>query len=177
MAGGAPARADLDISRIEGSNPSVTSTGKLLAFTLDRQRYALHLSSVERVIPAVEITPLPQAPEIILGVIDVRGEILSVIDMRKRCRLPERELDLDDQLIISYTSRRSVALVVDAVTGIIEGTGEKLVDSGDILPNLKYIEGVVRLEDDMVLIHDLDGFLSLEEERALDSALEARRKR
>ncbi len=59
-----------------------------IVFTLDEQRYALHLSAVERVICVVEITPLPKAPEIVLGIINVGGQIIPVIDMRKRFRLP-----------------------------------------------------------------------------------------
>ena len=152
--------------------PEYLSSNVLVVFTLDEQRYALHLSSVERIIPAVEITPLPQAPEIILGVIDVRGEILPVVNIRKRFRLPEREIDLRDQLILGQTSRRSVALVVDTVTGVIEGSNEKVITSDQILPNLNYIEGVVKLDDGVILIHDLDKFLSLEEEKALDTALD-----
>lgn len=148
----------------------------LVVFTLDGQRYALHLSSVKRVIPVVELTPLPQAPDIILGIIDVRGEILPVVNIRKRFRLPERELDLGDQIVLGKTSRRSVALVVDAVTGVIEHQTEKLVIADDILPDLNYIAGVVKLEDGIILIHDLDKFLSLGEEEVFDGALKSRGK-
>lgn len=63
----------------------------MVGLTLDGQRYALSLAQVERVIRAVEITPLPQAPEIITGVINVRGRVIPVVDIRKRFRLPVRE--------------------------------------------------------------------------------------
>ena len=74
-------------------------SNQYVVFTLDEQRYALHLAAVERIIPVVEITPLPKAPDLVLGIINVGGQIIPVIDTRKRFRLPERELNLSDVLI------------------------------------------------------------------------------
>lgn len=153
----------------------MNSPDKLLVFELDGQRYALRLSSVQRVIPAVEVTRLPHAPEIVLGVIDLRGEVLPVVNVRRRFRLPEREIDLGDRFIIARTSRRSVALVADATAGVIEAPNGQVVTSDKILPHLNYVEGVVKLADGIVLIHDIDEFLSLEEVRTLDGALEDQR--
>lgn len=146
------------------------SSGQYVVFFLDGQRYALHLSAVERIIRAVEVTPLPKAPEIVLGIINMQGRIIPVVNIRRRFRLPEREIDLSHQLIIANTAKRSVALVVDEVRGIIEQAQEEVVPAEVVLPGVKYVEGVVKLEDGMILIHDLDRFLSLEEEKALDKA-------
>jgi purine-binding chemotaxis protein CheW len=142
-----------------------------VVFVLDGQRYALHLSAVERIIRAVEVTPLPKAAEIVLGIINMQGRIIPVVNIRRRFRLPEREIDLSDQLIIANTIKRSVALVVDEVRGVIEQAQEEVVPAEAVLPGAKYVEGVVKLEDGMILIHDLNRFLSLEEERSLDKAL------
>jgi purine-binding chemotaxis protein CheW len=147
------------------------SPGHYVVFVLDGQRYALYLSAVERIIRAVEVTPLPKAPEIVLGIINMQGRIIPVVNIRRRFRLPEREMDLSDQLIIANTTKRSVALVVDEARGIIEQAQEEVVPGEVVLPGVKYVEGVVKLEDGMILIHDLDRFLSLEEERFLDRAL------
>lgn len=142
-----------------------------VVFILDNQRYAIYLSSVERIVSMVEITPFPKAPEIVIGIINLQGRIIPVINIRKRFGLPDKETDLNDQLIIARTSRRSVALVADAVTGIIGCSDDKVVKAEQILPKAGYIEGVVKLEDGMVLIHDIEKFLSLEEEEKLDKAL------
>jgi len=144
---------------------------QLVVLTLDEQRYALHLSAVERIVRVVEVTPLPKAPEIVLGVVNVQGQITPVINIRKRFRLPEREMNLSDQLIIAHTSRRTVALVADAVSGVIERSEQEVIAAEKVLPGIEYVEGVVKLEDGMILIHDLNKFLSLEEEQALDNAM------
>lgn len=143
----------------------------LVGLTLEGQRYALHLAQVERVIHAVEITALPKAPAIIAGVINVQGRVLAVVNIRKRFGLPEREIVPSDHIVIARTSRRTVALVADGVIGVIELTEHRVIDARAIFPNMEYVEGVATLEDGMILIHDLDKFLALDEENTLDRAL------
>lgn len=145
---------------------------QIIIFTLDDQHYGLPLSAVERVVRMVDITPLPKAPDNVLGIINVQGRIIPVINMRRRFRLPEWELALTDQLIIAHTARRPVALVADAVTDVHEYAEQEAVAAQDILPGVEYVAGVVKLENGLILIHDLDKFLSLEEDAQLDHALE-----
>lgn len=143
----------------------------MIVFNLDEQRYALRLSAVERIVRIVEITPLPNAPEIVLGVVNVRGQVIPVVNMRKRFLLPDREVTLSDHLIIARTAKRTVALVADAVSGVVEYWEEELAATDRILPDLKYVEGVAKREDGLILIHNLDTFLSLEEEKTLEQAM------
>jgi purine-binding chemotaxis protein CheW len=150
----------------------MNNVNQLVVFNLANQQYAIYLSAVERIVSVVEITPLPKAPEIVLGVVNVQGQIIPVFNIRKRFRLPEREINLSDQLIIANTSKQTVALIVDAVTGVIEISEDKIIKSEKILPGMDYVEGVIKLENGMILIHDIDRFLSVEEEVALEKALE-----
>lgn len=148
-------------------------SSQYLVFTLDDQRYTLPLASVERVFPAAYITPLPQAPAIIMGVINVQGHVIPVINLRKRFRLAERELELSDQFIVGTTPRRTVALVVDTVLGVADFPTHDITPSTHIVPGLSPIAGVIKTIEDVLLIHDLDACLSLDEEQALDGALSA----
>lgn len=143
----------------------------LIVFSLDRQRYALPLHAVDRVVRMVAITPLPKAPDIVLGVVNLQGHVIPVIDIRRRFSLPEKKIALTDQLVVAHTLRRPVALVADAVHDVI-GSAQGLIETENILPGLEYVEGVVKLTDGLILIHDLDRFLSLKEESSLDLALE-----
>jgi purine-binding chemotaxis protein CheW len=144
---------------------------QLLVFKLDGQRFALRLAAVERIERAVKITPLPKMPENVLGIVNLKGKIVAVFNVRKRFRLDEREVDPRDQLIFAHTARRPVALVVDTVGEVIERKDHDVVPSSEILPGLDYVEGVAKLDDGLVLIHDLDRFLSLQEENALEEAI------
>ncbi len=82
-------------------NTSMSLSDQYVVFGLDEHSFALRLSAVVRVVRAVEVTPLPRAPEIVLGVINVQGRITPVFDVRKRFRLPAREISLSDQFIIA----------------------------------------------------------------------------
>ena len=143
----------------------------LVVFTLDNQRYALPLERVSRAIRVVAITPLPEAPAIVLGIIDLGGVVIPVIDTRARFNHPARGVRLSDHLTVADTGMRTVALLVDESMGVMDASPECLVPAGDILPGLEVIEGAVKLGDGLILIHDLERLLSLEEQDAIDRAL------
>jgi purine-binding chemotaxis protein CheW len=149
----------------------MTLETELVVFVLNEQRFALALAVVERVLRVAEITPLPHAPEVVLGVINVGGRVLPVIDVRRRLRLPAREHQLGDQLLIVRLRERTVMLLVDAVLGLETVPADRIVTETNILPSLPYVAGVARLPDGLIVIHDLDRFLTLDEERELEAAL------
>jgi purine-binding chemotaxis protein CheW len=140
---------------------------QLVTFVLGEQQYALPLTSVQRVVRTVEVTPLPKAPAIVLGVIDFQGNIIPVMSMRKRFGLPEPETSLSDQFIVADTATRRVALVVNSVTGVLERTSEAVTEAEKIVPGAQYVEGITRLEDGILFIHNLEHFLSGKEEQQL----------
>ncbi len=144
---------------------------KLVIFSLDALQLALPLSVVERVIHVVKITPLPYAPEIVIGVINVHGRIIPVVNIRKRFRLPEKEPRLHDQLMLLQTSKMSVAIMVDAVGTVVEHLDQEIIMADKILPRIEYVKGAIKLENNIIFIHDIDTFLSLEEEKMLCNAL------
>ncbi len=146
---------------------------QLVVFTLDTQYYALPLARVERVVRAVEVTPLPKTPEIVLGVIDLQGKIVPVISLRKRFGWSEPETSLSDQFVIADTGTRSVALLVNAVTGVLERTAEEITEAKKIIPGAQYVAGIAKLEDGILFLHDLERVLSKKEERQLDGLLTA----
>lgn len=145
---------------------------QLVVFTLDNRRFALPLPAVERVIRMVEIAPLPKAPEIVTGVVNIQGRVIPIVNIRRRFNMQGRETEISDQLVISRTSKRAVGIIVDEVTGVIECSGDEIVAAEKVLPGMEYVEGVAKLSDGMIFIHNLDRFLSLEEEKALDEAIQ-----
>jgi purine-binding chemotaxis protein CheW len=144
---------------------------QLVAFILGEQQYALPLTTVQRVVRMVEVTPLPSAPAVVLGVIDLQGNIIPVMSMRKRFGLPESETSLSDQLIVADTATRRVALVVNSVTGVLERTTEEVTEAEKIVPGGQYVEGITRLGDGILFIHNLEHFLSKKEGEQLDGLL------
>lgn len=162
----------LDNSAALRAGRSDASPHQLLIFQLDDQRFGLPLEAIERVARVVEMISLPMAPDIVLGVIDVQGRIVPVVDVRRRFRLPSRDVRLSDHLIIARTTRRCVALLVDAAGDVVECPASAMIPSDAIVPDMGYVSGVARLPDGAILIHDLESFLSLDEHAALDAAVQ-----
>src|SRR5260370_41681143 len=96
---------------------------QLVAFILGEQEYALPLTAVRRVVRMVEVTPLPKAPEIVLGVIDFQGTIIPVMSMRKRLGLSEPETSLGDQLGVAGIASRQGAAGGASVSRLLKTTG------------------------------------------------------
>ena len=143
-----------------------------LVYQIDDRRFGIALSAVERTIRAVAVTPVLDAPASILGIINVQGRVIPVVNTREKLHLPPRELALSDQFIIAHTAtKRTLALVVDSVSGVAAYSADEVPTGREIDPGLKYLQAVIRLRDGMVLIYDLARFLGSEEEASLSDAL------
>lgn len=140
-------------------------------FRLDDRLFALPLGRVDRVLRVVAWTEVPGAPETVLGVIDVGGTLVTLINLRARMRLPEREVDVDDQLILAHSKQRTVALLVDEVVGVEEIDANALTPMEGFVEGFPIIDGLIQCPDGIVLLQDLDRVLSPEEERSLEEAL------
>ncbi len=143
----------------------------LVLFVLEGQRYALPLTVVERILPMVAVSPLPQAPDIALGLLNLHGQAIPVLDIRRRFGLPVRDYGITGRLLVARTSRRAMALPVDEVSGVQEVAVEAVTPPAAVLPRIGHVAGIVALADGLVFIHDLDAFLSLDEEEGLSRAL------
>lgn len=150
-------------------------------FTLDSARFALPLQSVERIVHAVQLTPLPLAPAVVAGIVDVEGEVLPVFDLRHRFGLPARALDPADHLLIARTAQRRVVLIVDAAEGVQQHTadapsGMTRFAADPAGADRGALDGVLTAEAGLILIQDLERLLSAEEDALLQDALaESRR--
>ena len=147
---------------------------QLVTFNLDEQHFALFLGTVERIVAVAEITPLPGAPAVVLGIINIRGAIVPVVDIRRRFGLPPREIRLTDRMLIARTSRRAVALIADGVAGVVAKLRTTIAPVDAISSDRKYVTGAVQLEAGLTLIHDLETLLSQDEERVLEQAIAPR---
>lgn len=145
----------------------------LLVFRLGSGRFGLRAEVVQEVVRAVAVAPLPKAPPVVEGVIDVRGRIVPVLDIRARFGVAPRPLDPDQHFILAFAGARLVALRVDRATELRSVGTDAVEVPGQSTPGVEYAAGIARLPDGLVVIHDLDAFLSLEEAAVLDAATAA----
>jgi purine-binding chemotaxis protein CheW len=144
---------------------------RLLLFTIDDGRYALRAEVVAEIVRAVSVTPLPNAPSVIEGIIDVRGRVVPVFDLRKRFGLPSRELDVADQFVIARAATRLAALHVDRALDLADVDDAAVTSLAAEVPSAQHITGVATMPDGLALIHDVDAFLSAAESASLDAAM------
>jgi purine-binding chemotaxis protein CheW len=155
---------------------------QFLLFQLAARLCALPLAVVERVLPALEITPLPAAPAAVSGIVNLGGEVVPVFALRHRFGLAERPVKLSDRLIVAQTTgtrlARRVALLVDEVKDVITVQADQLTDTQPVaeappwVPGLHLVKGVLQVADELAVIHDLDVFLSAAELVELAAALQ-----
>lgn len=151
----------------------MSESRNLVVFTLDDQQYGLNLSCVERIVRAVEVTRLPDVPSEILGVINVEGEIIPVVNSRRRLSLPEREIELSDHFIVVNQSGKSLALVADKVDPVLEIPEHRVVVSDQVVPLASCVQGVAKMEEGMIIILDAETMLLAEEHESIHVAVEA----
>jgi purine-binding chemotaxis protein CheW len=131
-----------------------------LIFQIDDQHFALTLLDVERVVRAVEVTPLPSSERYILGVVDVQGSVLMVVNTRKVLGTPEKELELSDQFIILKTPLNRIVLVADSVIGIAPLAAQDLAPRKRYGDETGYIDFAARFEDSIVLVINPDKLIA-----------------
>jgi purine-binding chemotaxis protein CheW len=145
----------------------------ILVVQVQSRRYGLLAKDVQSLQRAVTIVPLPKAPAVVEGLIDVHGTLVPVFDIRCRFRLLAKEVGPLDHLVIARAKGRPVALRVDRVLDLVAIDDWEIEDPRDLVPGTDYVAGVARLEGGLVLIHDLAMFLSEAEAAELDAVIAA----
>lgn len=154
---------------VEGAEPDAN---RFVVIHVDGDRYGLPLEQVREVLRAVWITPLPAAPAIALGLIDVRGHFVPVFDMRRRFGRVSPPLDPAERFVIAWTGEREIALRADTVpfsfATVIAGAQEQV---SDVLRRDSFVTGLAHTAEGLLLIQDLHAFLTEAESAELDAAI------
>ncbi len=145
---------------------------EVVVFSLNNRKYAIPCNSIEQIVNIVAITLLPHAPKKILGIINVHGKIVAVLNLATMLELPERKRKLSDKIIIVKTKKRSIAFIVDKIEEIISIQDDKIVNLETVMPDPDIYEGTLKLKDGLVMIYNINKFLSLDEETELSEALD-----
>ena len=143
---------------------------ELLAFVIDGERCALPVRDVREVVRAALPARLPKAPPVVTGALNIRGEIVPLLDVRGRFAFAPRPLAPEDQIVIAHISQRPVGFVVDRVDDVVRLDPSDITSGSAVAAGVEHLEGVARLRDGLLVIYDLRTFLSADELFALDEA-------
>ncbi len=130
----------------------------LVTFNLGREEYGVEISTVQEIIRATDITPVPGAPSHVRGVINLRGKIIPVVDLRKRFALASVEASEAQRIIVVELGEKRIGMLVDSVSQVIKvpsGVVEELPEEATSVDE-NYIRGVGKLENRLIIILDLN---------------------
>lgn len=133
---------------------------KFFVFSISGKLFAIDLFAVDKVIPAIEIMRVPDRSGMLAGIINVHGVIVPVLNIRKKYDLQEREIDVDDFIVLVKVRERNAAFIIDSVRGVFEISDSDIATPGEIYPDMDLIEGMFKISGEIVLIHDPEKFIS-----------------
>jgi len=141
-----------------------------VTFYLGDEKYGINVMQVQEVLRVTEIAPVPGAPSYVLGIINLRGNVVTVIDTRNRFGLPSKETDDSSRVVIIETESHIIGILVDSVAEVVELKGSEI----ETAPNVgneessKYIQGVTSRDNELLILVDLNKLLSEDEKAELD---------
>lgn len=150
-----------------------TDALKLVCFRLGTELYGLDIMQIKEIIRCQKIISVPKAPAFIQGVINLRGIVIPIIDLRKRFELPA-EVDLKNRIIIAQIENKIVGFVVDDVVDIISLSRASLLPPPEMVKgsNARYLDGMADVEGGLLFIINLDKMLTADEKSSLDAPFE-----
>jgi purine-binding chemotaxis protein CheW len=147
-------------------------TERYLQFDLGQETYAAQLLSVKEVIPVPETTPLPNSPSHYVGIMNLRGQIISIIDLRKKLKITPKEEGIEEAVIIVEIDGVGIGVVVDSINKVLNINLASVSEVPEVSSqiNAKYIEGVFQGEDKLTVLLDLKSVLNIDEINKLQKA-------
>ncbi len=138
-----------------------------ISFYLGDERFAVEVEAVREILRISNILPVPGADSFILGITNIRGSVVTVIDGRSRFMLPAKEQDDLSRIIVIEYGEEAVGVLVDSVSDVVD-LPLSAIDANPKLNNnegTKYIKGVVSQDDGLIIILNVERFLGIETER------------
>lgn len=156
--------------KVEGSEPVLVQRDQIvvLVFEIEQHRYGVDTDAVHEIVRAVLPTRLPKAPAVVIGLVNVRGDALPLIDLRLRFALPLRPVGVHEVFVIVSARGRRCALRADAVRELVRVPRDRIAPAP---ARSQYAAGTTALDDGLLVICDLDAFLEESELMVLDQAL------
>ena len=137
-----------------------------VTFKLDEETYGINVMQVQEVLRLTEIAPVPGAPDYVMGIVNLRGNVVTVIDTRKRFGLFQKEADDATRIVIVEVDNQVIGMLVDSVAEVVNIAASEIETSpnlGDDNENSKYIQGVHSRDDEILILVDVNKMLTADE--------------
>lgn len=158
----------------EAKKKTVSQEGKFAVFAIGNIEFALDIMRIKEIIKPIKITVIPKAPRFIEGVINLRGGIIPIVDLRKRFGVKAAGAEsTKERVIVTRLNRKAIGLIVDSVTDVITLDKKNISPPPEIVRGIssQFIKGVGKLNDRLILLIDLDAILTASERISLKESL------
>ncbi|MCK4461773.1 MAG: chemotaxis protein CheW [candidate division Zixibacteria bacterium] len=138
---------------------------QLVSFNIGSEEFGVDILKVQEINRMVEITRVPQAPPYVEGVINLRGKVIPIVDLRKRFNMEEKEYDKNTRIVVVDISGNIMGMVVDSVSEVLRLPANTIEPPPEIVAsiNSEYIKGVAKLEDRLLIFLDLSKVIDVNE--------------
>lgn len=145
----------------------------LVGFALGEEEFGLDIQRIQEINRMTEITRVPRTPEFVMGVINLRGKVIPVINLRRRFGMPSKERTKDTRIIIVEIRDRPVGILVDSVSEVIRIPNSTIESAPDIVMGIdtQYIDGIGKLQDRLLIVLNIDKVLSQEEVEQIEKGV------
>jgi len=142
---------------------------QLVSFNIGSEEFGVDILKVQEINRMVEITKVPQAPHYVEGVINLRGKVIPIIDLRKRFNLEVKEYDKNTRIVVVDIGGNIMGMVVDSVSEVLRLPSDTIEPPPEIAAgvNSEYIKGVAKLEDRLLIFLDLSKVIDVDEMAAI----------
>lgn len=142
---------------------------QLVTFNLGKEEFAVPILQIQEINRLVDITRVPKSPEFVEGVINLRGKVIPIIDLRKRFGLPQAELGKYARIVVVNMEGRMVGLIVDSVSEVLRLSEAAIEPAPPVVAGIdsEYIRGLGKLDGRLLILLDLSKILTKEERKEL----------
>ena len=142
---------------------------QLVSFKLGEEEFGVDILKVQEINPMVEITKVPRSPSFVEGVVNLRGRVIPVIGMRKRFGLPVKAYDKDTRIMVADIGGQMLGFVVDEVSEVLRISAKAIEPPPSLVAGVdaEYLKGVVKLEDRLLILLDLDRVFNTKQKEKL----------
>ncbi len=169
------ATATVESRNVKNTFTEVHGTMQLVSFTLAKELYGIEITKVREIILITDITRIPETPDFLKGLINLRSTVIPVIDLRVRFGLPEGELTDESRIMVLQACGKTIGIVVDAVSEVLRVKQDQISPPPPTVAGLgrEYLSGLVKLDEKLLILLDIDKIFGEEELQAMKNAVAA----
>jgi len=161
-----------DATKKNADNFGISGLLQLVTFHLGEEEFAVDILNIQGINRMVQVTRVPNSPEFVEGIINLRGQVIPIIDLRKRLNMPHKEYDKQTRFIVVEIHKLVTGFIVDNVNEVLRIDRNVTEAAPSLISNVSndFITGIAKLEDRLITLLDLDKILSFEEKNELSEA-------